>query len=107
MNNQLFSLSGDIQKYPRVLTNFNKDDLELYQQAILHDEGLFIQIHAHDVLGRIIENCYSLWTKTEKDRSNFWKCFRKLREQKESELEFWMILPKEFEKEFSNLKQTQ
>ena len=87
-----------------LITNFSVDRLELFQQAILHDEGLYIQLDAFNKSGRPIRSCYSLHSKFPKDRSNFWECLLKLEEQKNSGMERWTILPEEFEKQYSKLK---
>jgi len=64
-----------------LLTNFHSKDLELYRKAIelFGDNTLYISCKAFDRNGRTLKDCYSLRTKKDKDRSDFWNLFRTLR----------------------------
>ena len=80
----------------QVLTNFKKEDLELYQQAIVFDQDLYIKMNdAKDIKGRPV-NCYHtlmiISNPKTKDKSYFWKIFREMEKRKHEGEEFWMIL---------------
>ena len=87
------------------VTNFQEDELELYQQAILHTKGLYISAEAHDKIGNKLNGYFSL-CRTEfaqNDLSDFWACFYCMKMQKKDGVELWMHLPEEIEKRHSKL----
>jgi len=65
-----------------LLTNFNADQLSIYEEAVkdFGDTSLYIDNQAYDRRGNLIENYYALRTTSRKDRSDFWKLFRGIRD---------------------------
>ena len=65
-----------------LLTNFGADQLSIYETAVkdFGDTSLYIDNQAYDRRGNLIENYYALRTKSKKDRSDFWKLFRGIRD---------------------------
>jgi len=66
-----------------LLTNFNVDQLPIYEKALkdFGDSSLYITDQAYDNRGRLLSDYYSLRTKSNKDRSDFWKLFRGIRDK--------------------------
>jgi len=65
-----------------LLTNFGADQLLIYEKALkdFEDDTLYIDNQAYDRRGNLIDNYYALRTKLNKDRSDFWKLFRGIRD---------------------------
>lgn len=66
-----------VQRYPRCVTNFKKDQLPRYQKAIEGWDELYISDYATDRLGRPLEDTFALMLREHKDLTDFWKKFRK------------------------------
>jgi len=66
-----------------LLTNFGADQLLIYEKALkdFGDDTLYIDNQACDRRGNLIDNYYALRTKSNKDRSDFWKLFRGIEEE--------------------------
>jgi len=66
-----------------LLTNFNIDQLPIYEKALkdFGDSSLYINNQAYDNRGRLLSDYYSLRTTLSKDRSDFWKLFRGIRDK--------------------------
>jgi len=65
-----------------LLTNFSADQLSIYEEAVKYfgDTSLYIDNQAYDRMGNLIDNYYALRTNSNKDRSDFWKLFRGIRD---------------------------
>ena len=63
-----------------LLTNFNSEQLPLYEKALnkFGDKSLFIGDKAYNNQGNLLEGYYALRTKTNQDRSDFWELFRNI-----------------------------
>jgi len=77
-----------------MITNFKEERLELYQQSILHAEGvtLVIRDQATDNRGRLLDSSYkSLWKKSGgNDLSDFWAIHKEMEIRKNNGDENWM-----------------
>jgi len=65
-----------------LLTNFGADQFPIYEMAVkdFGDTSLYIDNQAYDRRGNLIGNYYALRTNSNKDRSDFWKLFRGIRD---------------------------
>ena len=81
---EMDELISDWDEYheENLLTNFGADQLSIYETAVkdFGDTSLYIDNQAYDRRGNLIENYYALRTKSKKDRSDFWKLFRGIRD---------------------------
>lgn len=77
------------------LTNFQEEDLELFEHSLQYDPSgtLYIETFAVDRDGSNRRPGYSLWDTHYKDQSQYWRAFDAMREQKESGMDLWMVLP--------------
>ena len=103
-----YEFATDALKEPGLITNFRKDELALYKQAILHTTGLYISEVAYNRLGERLKDYYSLRRdgSAPDNLSGFWHCFDVLEAQKSAGVELWMRLPDEVERIHSNLSKT-
>lgn len=78
---------GDYEFDKNLLTNFRECKLPIYQEAIkeFNSDSLFIENDAYDCTGRKLEGYYALKTIKHKDKSEFWKIFRRIEKEFEEE----------------------
>ncbi|WP_395546783.1 MULTISPECIES: hypothetical protein [unclassified Lacrimispora] len=64
-----------------LLANFPARQLGLYQKVVKEygDTTIYISDEAYDIMGNSLQGYYSLRTKSNCNRSGFWKLFNKLR----------------------------
>lgn len=64
-----------------LLTNFPARQLGLYRKAIKEygDTTIYISDEAYDIKGRSLNEYYSLRTDVNRNRSDFWALFKKLK----------------------------
>lgn len=81
---------------PTFRTNFPKEELELYQQAIVFEDNLWIETEAFYGNNIPLPSHHSFHSYPNKDCSRFWKIFDLLKKRKEEGNRYWMWLD-EFE----------
>jgi hypothetical protein len=65
-----------IKNEENLITNFNKEDLYLYEKAIEKYDALYIDNKAYDGLGNRIKNSYALRTNDIDNMANdFWNVY--------------------------------
>mgnify|MGYP003451183858 CR=1 FL=1 len=77
-----YEFATDALKEPGFITNFRKEDLALYQQALLEvsNSGLYISPRAYDQHGRELPGYFSLWQREggPSGLSQFWELLNAL-----------------------------